>query len=1055
MKLWPLTSVLIIPALLATMPGKALSSEANGVPPSPKKAVELDEKALWAKKSAVRALTAVARKESKSPNAPALLLRLAEMNEDIAAIQYRLTFAKATPQKPADTSEYISYMNAAIEPLNRLITAYPNFKSISRAYYLRSKALAEMSRTNEAISDLRHLVSTWPTSHDASVGNMDLWRLLIQQKDYTSAIQAINRYGLKPTDKYYHAALEKLSWCHYYLGAVPEALRYTESELASVKGLERDKALSNYALFYVTGVERHTPGVDPNDALARFRKSASGNDLGTLIVSYAYLLRAKALDPQLDAFKDGALKENIPDTFKSDVLLIAFENQYNRRKVVDMKASAEQEIALVTKSSIVRKDVRRFGKVKTTFNDTIPGLQKLLVGAPEQQSQAISATLRICYQFMLESSEGDVFEQSRIHFNMAEVSLEMKEFTPATEHYRWIVDRLNDGKKEHQELFQLASIKALDSRYAEIKQNGWAPTNLTAKKLNVSGREVPKPVMQWIGWIDQFPKAAFLTKKADAHAFEANRILYSFDQVDKATSRLLTFAEQWPTSSFAVSSASLVMDTYIASEKWDDAYVLAKKYLAVKEWKGTPFAARLVDLASDIYCKVLDHSYRDKKFDLTIQSAEAFVAENPTSKRRGDMLELAANAALATGNRVKASEIFKKLLDSGTKKPEITSLAYMTQASLSEEKFDFAEAAKSYRVAAAQAGTISDDLRAKILLWSWLSGNPKDLDETLGSERICQRGKGKELCAQYVRRYEETYGAVPKSAEDRSSAPIARLAVREKIPNKERTDLLKSLVDEWTKRDAMERAAALPILVSRIPEQFRALRERIQKISPLELNRASIAKRTRLIEEAQSTVEKIAAIPSMRIHLDLIREIAVLYEDAAHDLLGVPISRAIKGDARKEVKQALAEGAASFTAKADELHKAEHELASQKGIEATPEQANRWATLILQQVDGKAVGNWFEPFKQALDKGDWQLSAFLLERPGVAPEPLSLLRAAMLARSGATAEALEEIRHLPPQKGADIEVKLGFTPTNKPAQVRMPASVPASSNASGGNHGKN
>lgn len=1060
MKLKPFASALILPALLGSLPGKALSSEANGTPPSAKKVVELDEKALWAKKSAVQALTAVARKDANTPAEPAILLRLAEMNEDIASIQYRLTFAKATAQNPANTSNYTGYMSAAITPLNRLISVYPKSRNISRAYYLRSKALAETSRTSEAIADLKHLVETWPASPDAPVANMDLWRLLIQQKDYTGAIQAINRYGLKPSEKYYFSALEKLSWCHYYLGAVPEALRYTETELATVKGLERDKALSNYALFYVTGVERRSPGVDSNDALARFRKSASGNDLGTLIVSYAFLLRTKGLDAQLDSFKEGVLKEDVPDTYKSDVVLIALENQYNRKKVADMKASTEQEIALVTNSPSVRKDSRRVAKIKASFNDMIPNFQKLLVGAPEPQSQAISSTLRLCYQFMLETSQGDVFEQARIHFNMAEVSFELKEFDPATEHYRWIVERLNDGKKEHQELFHLASIKALDSRYASIKQSGWIPSSLTAKKLSASGKDLPKPVSQWIGWIDQFPKAAFLAKKADAHAFEANRILYSYDQVEKATERLRSFAEQWPTSSFAVTSASLVMDTYIASEKWEDAYILAKKYLAVQEWKTTPFSAKLTDLASDIYCKVLDRSYRDKKFDLTIQNAEAFVAANPTTKRRGDMLELAANAALALGNRVKASEIFKKLMDSGVKKPEVAALAYMTQGSLSEEKFDFAEAAKSYRLAAGQSGSLSDDLRAKILLWSWLSGNPKDLDETLASERICQHGKGKELCPQYVRRYEESYSAVPTNAEARSTAPIARLAVHEKIAKKERKDLLVSLVDEWSKLDAMERAAALPILVSRIPEQFKTLRERIQKISPLELNRAAIAKRTRLIEEAQSTVEKISSIPSMRIRLALIRESAALYEDAAHDLLGVPISKAIKGDARKEVKQAVAEGAASFTAKADEIHKAEHELAGQKGIEATPEQAKRWATLILEQVDPKAAGNWLEPFKQALDKGNWQLSAFLLDRPGVAPEPLTLLRAAMLARSGATAEALEEIRRLPPQKGADVEVKLGFTPTAKSAQTRMPASVPsnaapAKAAAPGGDHGKN
>jgi hypothetical protein len=318
------------------------------------------------------------------------------------------------------------------------------------------------------------------------------------------------------------------------------------------------------------------------------------------------------------------------------------------------------------------------------------------------------------------------------------------------------------------------------------------------------------------------------------------------------------------------------------------------------------------------------------------------------------------------------------------------------------------------------------------------------LNETLGSTKICKQGGGKELCSLYVRRFEESYGSVPSNSNGPSSHPIARIAIREQFAAKDRPEILAMVPNAWSKLDAMERSVVLPLLVRRLPEHFQAIRGQVRKSSPLQLNRATISKRTHLIDEAQSLAEKMSNIPSLKIRLALVRESAMLYEDAAQDLLSVPIPAVVKGDALKEVKQALAEGAASFTKKAEELRKSENELASQHGAEIDSEDAQKWVEVFLDRVDSKSGGGkWFEPFKQSLEKENWPLATFLIERSGAAPESLTFLRASLLARSGSSAEALEEIKRFSAATGTEIEAKLGFAPPVAPSAAAVAATTDA------------
>lgn len=1042
----------IIALLLAASPiGPAALAADN--PPSQKQIISLDERALWAKKSGVQTFTIALKTRMNTAQEPVLQLRIAEIYQDMAAIQYRLAYAKAANNSAAKLDDYYNTLKASLASLNRIITVYPKWDNISRAFYLRSKVFAETDRSDAAVADLKHLVEVYPTSKDSGVGNMDLWRLLISRKEYTTAIQYINHYGLRPGDKYYDAALEKLSLCYFYLGDMPNAIRYSEIEIKSARGVDREKALSNYALFYVTCVDRKTPNFDANGAYDHFKALVSGEDLGKLGVSYAYLLRTKGLDHELDAFKNEVANESFPELYKNDVFLVALEDEFNKHNFDLMKDSALKEIALYTTSKAIKKDSRRVAKIKGIFKDMIIGLQKTLVdnATSVDASNKASETLGFCYQFMLDTSEHDIAEQGRIHLNMALLSFQLKKYEDSVKHNRWVVDHLDFKDKEQSALYISASTKAIEARYETLKDNNWVPKNLVAKPLNTAKTDIPEQATEWIKWVDAFPQVAFLENKMDAQSFEASRIIYSYGHVEESTERMQKFVKHYPTSSFAPTAASLILDTYIASEKWEDAYSIALDYSKITTWQDPKFRERVTDLGSDIYCKVLDIYYKDKKYEKTISNSENYIKEYPNTKRKADILELAANAALAIGDKLKAASIFNQLQASGKARPAVQILSYMTQGSISEDQFDFRTAAQHYRNAAELSPTATEEMRNKVLLFSWLAGDPQELDAALGSTRVCPSPRD-QLCTSYERRFEETYENSPKHSEPWVRTPIAKLALKERLSTVDRAEMLASIPKEWDKLNSLDRSAVLPMLLYRVPEAFQASRSQVRKYSSLSLEPKSIAKRAKLVSTLQTSAEKITQLPWTRIRLNVIRETAGLYDDAAEDLLGIRPPADVKGKDREDFKNVLAEAAAPFKQKSEELHKAEQDISSQKGEQATPAEARRWVAVLHGMIPKGGSATLVSRFKEAIDKSNWQLAGFLIERAQemsqanvketkvepFPPETLILMRASLLASSGATSEALEELKTLPVNMKDSVDTKL--------ASLRQPsARVPASS----------
>jgi tetratricopeptide (TPR) repeat protein len=1050
--------------MIASIAGLMSLAHADPGPRSEKEARAIDYNAYQNMKKAVSSFGGIVQKSKGSRREPAYLLRFVQMVQETAAIEYRLAYGRTKKGTAADLTEYKSMMKSSLTALDRLIVAYPNYMNISQAYRFRARALTELGQMNEAISDLKYFVGHWPTSPDAGIVNVDLWTALIQNKSYVDAIYYIKRYGLRPNDQYYNTALEKLAWCSYFLGSIEEAVAYTETEFKTARKNDREKALSNLPLFYATGIEKKYPGITTAAALPRFQKSVSGEELGKLVVSLGYLLRSKGLDSDLETLRTAIETASIPDTSRSEFLLLVFENEQNREQYAAMKVTADQEIALYTKSSVLQKSSHHIDKVHASFMSGAQALQQVFTKEGEAADPTLAATLVTVYSFILKTTKDDVLQQAKIHFNMAEVSYKLKDIEGATGHYRWAVDHLNFKKASEKELYNLAYRRALDTRYEVLKANKWIPQELAALPLSTAHKDVPKQISEWISWVDQFPSASYIAEKMDSLAFESNRILYSFNHVDDSVKRMTAFIKSYPTSKSAIPSASLIIDTYIASQNWIDTFKIASGFLQVPALQATEFHTHLTDVVADSYCKILDSFYRDKKYAAALKGADDFIAKNPASKRKADMLELAANASLGLGDKVKAVAYFDQLNQLGDKKPEIVNLSLMTNGSLAEEHFDFKDASGQYRRYLENGGAASPDLKSKTLLFAWLSGDAVVLSQALASPLLCG-AKPDPDCSIYRRR-------------DTDDTPLNKVARAKTISAK--IALLNDIPNQWDHENSLGKYTLLSKISDRVPEVFHALRNQIKTEFRIKLDQKTISRRVHWIEEAEKVAANLAKQPWSRVRLSAYIETAGLYHDMIADLKNMKLPKGLSPEDQAEYQKTIADAIAPFQQKSDDLQKVAVEYASTSGCdEATLNQMAiefHLAYTPHSQKDafGPAMMALVKPgksdtskdlvkeFQAAIDHSNWPKAGFLIQwaqtnkdKAELSPANLSIMKAILLSRTAAIADAASELQssiknyNSDEKKQVDVAIESSTFPAQRaPAaatSLPMPSASPSNS----------
>jgi tetratricopeptide (TPR) repeat protein len=722
----------------------------------------------------------------------------------------------------------------------------------------------------------------------------------------------------------------------------------------------------------------------------------------------------------------------------------------------------------------------RWQSTQKAMIDTAASLQEqFLRKKGTDEASPLTPVLIAIYNELLQVSEGssDRIRLVRIHFNLAEILFDTKDFEGATGHYRWIVDhgmanRTATVDKKHSvndrtegALVEEARLKAVGSRYEALSQKGYFPKDLTARNMEgVKPNELPPEVTTWVSWVRDLVQWTRDPVSSEVFFFEANRMLYAQGHIEESLKGMAKFFRTNPHSKYAIPSAALILDTYVASEKWEWAYELCEEYLKQEAWKKTEFHEKVLATAGDTSIKIIELYYKKGVYREALARAQKFLEQYPKNNHRDDALLLAANSCLAMKDKKRALTFFEPLLKSGNAKPETLALAYLTSTSVAEESYDFKKAAAEMRKYMGVSGPPNNlistaelgKMRNKTLMLSVLSGDHKELGVSLASKAVCAK-PGDVECERYravatlIDLHKGSNHAAAEAALDeiRKADPsnkvyFATLALedRKHLSFEDHLRMFQLVPVDFSQLDWFLRYTVLTPLSTSLPEAVRQARRQVKQMAKLKINKGAIDKRVKLMTELENNANKLLKLPSILIQVNVLNELASMYDDFSTELRTAAVPAGVGQVEREAILKSISPITQPFELKRSELRKKAFDLASDNAVgdESFELVSNAFFTenpdvakdlrpswlppktkpidaSILEKVD--PTGEWTKPgtFKfyilSAIKEKDWPRAAFFMQEvqdhKEVSEDLFDVVKAVALAGAGAQAEALVKL----------------------------------------------
>ena len=988
---------------------------------------EVDQVAIFSQEKAISKLGTLVKKYRGTHQEPILLKKLADLQQQNASIYFRLAHGKAEHSgKAIDLSTFRKTMVSSISTLNVLIAKYPNYMEMPQAFFMRGKAYQEIEDKSAAAKDYLYLVNHYPDADEVLPAYMSLGEFSAEANDHERAISYLTKLESHPESPYYPFALYKMAWSYYNLKNIPKALSYTERHITYYdeklgKMREAGKKMSNTsdvairenmlldsAVFFFEGYEENLAQYKISETLDYFRKlTHNSTELGRLALRYAKLLRSHAHENDLMAWKNDFLTSEPERPEGLDIVLLAYENQQNRNRYPELIKCA-QDIVDVYKN---HKRFPSFGRAQNMLLETAGALQSLIIKNKGAEGvMQLSATLAVIYDSFMQIVNDSDPRIPEVHHNLAETLFEIKEYEKATTHYRWIVEHRSWDKKAAD-----ASLRAIASRYEILREKKLIPTDLKPQSIAGNSEEALDPLLgEWISWIDTYTSKSGPTENFQ---FEANRSLYIHGHIKQAMDRMTDFVKDIPKSQYAIPTASLVLDTFIAGNAWEDTLKTATSFMEIKEWNKTPFHTRLFTLAAESTYKLIEAKYQEKDYNAALKRSDRFIEKFSSSKRMGDTLMIAGNAALMINDKERANAYYSKLI-AEVPGSESIGTAFLARAKMLEERYDFAGAARDYRnflrLPALQAHVEPsldekqlNGLRTKTLMLSWLSGEHDALKETLASKTICTEdfesacdrftalsrfpGQDQTLADDQV---DNAFERARKTTGDNRTIWSALVLENPKeLAFRDKLLVLRNVANGWDDLDPVVKFAMIPRLSVSIPETFRMNRGKMGEVAPLRAKEKYITHRVDMIREMENAATKLMKLPWARIRATILSDTAGLYLDMAHELTALPPPKDLADSEKTAYDETIRKAVIPFEEKGQEMSGKAFEIASRYAIEENAFAAVSEPFFRDNPSQAKALKPAFAlPKIEALNiaalneidpKGDWESPDLESDKPEV------------------------------------------------------------------------
>lgn len=1018
---------------------------------------QVDQAAWHSQQEAITRLSALLKKHRNSAQEPQLLSRLADLHSENAAILYRIAHGNAhRTGKSVDLTQYKRSLKSAVSLLNELIGRFPSVTDLPHALLERARAQEELDQKQAARTDYLRILRSHSDANEVAPAAMALAEMAIAANAHDEAVRYLGEVESRPESPYYPFALYKLAWAHQNLGHVGNALAYAERHIRYLQARKpapseselalMENTLQDAASFYLAAYKQDPSGYTLAKALPFFKKLESGPQLGRALVRFAKLLRANGNSVGLTEWRKRMLDSegNRPESLEITLVQFDFEvNQRNYPRLPELSAD-------ILKLHREHSNWEGFQEAQKTLLNTAQDFQALIVkNRNATEVSSLSPILAALYDSFIQLvDEGDP-RIARAHLNLAETLFAIRDFEQATVHYRWIVEH-GDWTRRDERFPSLleASLKAISARYETLRKSGRIPTDLAALALSHSKEgEVDTPLKEWIGWIDRHLQIT--DEGVDGFAFEASRALYAEKRIRTAVERLGAFAERRPRSRFAIPSATLVIDTLIASENWDEVLLTAKRYRKIPDWSETEFSrVRLLTVASDASFKKIESLLRAGNPEGALALCREFLDAYPKGERLAEVLAIAGDASLALGRKDQAEAWFSKLIEQASESPQLGQ-ALLARANLAEERFEFTTAARDFRrfFLLKRAGTTSlteekaNALRSRILMLSWLSGDANELRSALGDASVCTESLSGECdqmraLAAVGDAAAPQAGAAPgatREALDRGrKGPkasrvawfIQALSGARHLAFRDRNLAIRQISSGWNELDPIVQFSLLPILSASLPASLEMNRRMMDEVAPLRAEERYLTHRVDSIRELENAATAAMKLPSTRIQVEVLNTLAGVYSDLSDGLRKLGATPDLVTPFEKKERELLAQSfelGSRLSVEDGILEKVAARFFAKNPEKAAGRASQEAPAAIDLDLYARLGGRGFafyDRWAEAVRARAWNRIAYFMQQAqrseSAPPVAKGLIRVISLATVGARAEALLELHELRP-----------------------------------------
>jgi hypothetical protein len=980
----------------------------------------VDEAAVSSKEAAILNLKRLIATKKGAPDEAALIWRLADMEWRATKSHFRVGISRGPKTK--SNIRYDELMTSVVTHTTEIITRFPKFRDLRDVILRRGRAYQELKKPEMAKLDYLDFIRRYPQDSQVVPVRLMAADILFDDSKYTEVLDVLAPVNMNELNAGLNGAVaEKQAFSYFHLSRFPEAFQKAEwlMQYDKRKGLDQeegghyDQVLGMIALFYGSALEKGIPSYDLDKAYGYFARLDAGKVFGKISHEFCLVLRSKDLQTDIFAWKNLVMKNaaNIDEVAKT--LVATYDAAISWKNYNEM-ANLEPDFRVFFQKNpntlaTIQKD-EYFRKFKNQVLDFAERIYKTIPekGAKPTDYQAIGEPyLKSLSAYMALGDNLDPMK-AKVRFRMGEFFLGLRDWEKAqamfTEIYQTTAYVVDPPFREE------SRVKAMTARFDYFKDRGVIPKDLKAVSLKTPPKSLPSDVAEWIKWLDEVGPTKRDDEAFDKLVFEANRVIYSYGQIETAYKRMLHFVGTRPNSKLTPPTCALVMDTLIESEAWVAVRTLAQKFLTMPNVAVPGYREKLEELERDSHFKLMAGAFKTKDFPKVLALGEEHIKLYPNSKRKTDVLALMGKSALEQNNTALSLSYLTQV---ATANPQHESayVAFFIRAQDLEKRFQFKESFFDYQkilgAPNGQNGIAAKDLplvRRKAFTLGLNSADPVVYQTISQGPQFCGGPARADLTAECDRL--AAMQALFNEKDKRSGWDF--IAIAEKAPKESRaawyaaaftkgsrlpTPVLQRCIEEFQRSANFLDPVSQDLTVFSFRKSFKKIYE--DKIAEVELEskviprldqlQYSLQKRVRDIARVESLGTSALGIPDPELKVYVLGRLSLVFSALANELKVLPEPKGLKAEEKQPYKQMLGSVIQPIEGKAKQIGDQAWEIASLNGIPTpySPEDQKALFSSVGTNWDlfsalnrGLSANAKDHPWAKAIQQGNFYASLF-------------------------------------------------------------------------------